>query len=101
MAPGGQGCPTVEELSPRHAKRTHHRFSFWRIRVQQHTTVRVEAEVPRELADRFRRVARDADRSMRAHLRVLIREAVEKSEAAPAQGGSAKTADAGGRHVPV
>jgi predicted transcriptional regulator len=66
--------------------------------VQDHPTVRLEAQVPRELAERFRRIASDADRSARAHLRTLIREAVETSEAAPA-GGSAKTADAGGRRV--
>ena len=47
--------------------------------------VRLEAAVSPELAERFRRVAADHGRSMRSHLRVLIRDAVTTNEARAAK----------------
>lgn len=44
--------------------------------------VRLEAEVPADVAERFRIAAREADRSTRAHLRHLIRDHV--NDGAPA-----------------
>ncbi len=63
--------------------------------------VRIEAAIPPELAARFRRIAADNDRSMRQHLRALIREAVARSEApdAPNVEGFKTPAGQGRRHA--
>lgn len=64
-----------------------------------HRTIRIEAAVPVELAEQFRRVARDYDRSATAHLRHLVREhVIENSEAPVDRERSAKPAGGDGRH---
>ena len=62
---------------------------------------RVETSLPRDLHERFARIAHSHDRSMGAQLRVLVRQAVENNEAPGATPEGSEQAEATAAHAPA